>query len=117
MSPRHSGAALWLLLSLFGCTTFPVIEAGVCGNAIIEKGEDYDTFPELHRFLEAAYREAGTIEIDGSRTLHVWTPRIEFPGGAPRYTVSNCSPTTWKWQACVGPASTTQKRTRSPTFT
>lgn len=50
-------------------------------------------------------------------TLNVWTPRIALPGGAPRYTVSNCSPTTWKWHGCVGPASTTQKRARSPTFT
>ena len=39
------------------------------------------------------------------------------PGGAPRYTVSNCSPTTWKLHGKVGPAFTSQKRTRSPTFT
>jgi hypothetical protein len=38
----------------------------------------YDTFPELHTFLETHYRETGTIEIDGGRTLHVWT----LPSGA-----------------------------------
>lgn len=27
-------------------------------------------------------------------TPNVWTPWIAFPGGAPKYTVSNCSPTT-----------------------
>jgi hypothetical protein len=32
----------------------------------------YDTFPEIHRFVASHYREAGTIEIDGNRTLHVW---------------------------------------------
>jgi hypothetical protein len=42
---RQCGLALCLLLSLFGCTNFPVIEAGVCGNAVIEKNEDCDTFP------------------------------------------------------------------------
>lgn len=45
---RHGGAVLCLLLSLVGCTTFPVIEIGVCGNAVIEakEGEDCDTFAE-----------------------------------------------------------------------
>ena len=38
----------------------------------------YDTFPELPPFLEANYRETGSIEIDGSRTLHLWT----LPSGA-----------------------------------
>lgn len=38
--------SLALLLPLFGCTDLPVIEAGVCGNAVIEedKGEDCDSF-------------------------------------------------------------------------
>ena len=38
------GLALGLLLPLFGCTAFPVIEAGVCGNAVKEEDEDCDTF-------------------------------------------------------------------------
>jgi len=40
-------AAAGLSSSLFfGCTALPVIEAGVCGNAVVEKekGEDCDTF-------------------------------------------------------------------------
>jgi hypothetical protein len=44
LSARQCGTALCLLFSLFGCTTFPVIEAGVCGNAVIEENEDCDTF-------------------------------------------------------------------------
>ena len=50
-------------------------------------------------------------------TSHVCTPWTGEPGGAPRYMVSNCSPTTWKLQGCEGPAFTSQKRTRSPSFT
>jgi hypothetical protein len=38
----------------------------------------YDTFPEFPAFLEAHYRETGTIEIDGGRMLHIWT----LPAGA-----------------------------------
>ena len=38
----------------------------------------YDTFPEIHRFVESRYREVGTIEIDGNRTLQIWT----LPSGA-----------------------------------
>jgi len=53
----------------------------------------------------------------GDGTVNVWTPRRGVPGGAPRYTVSNCSPTTWKLHGWVGPALTTQNRTRSPSFT
>lgn len=45
MSARKCGAALGLALTALGCTTFPVIEANVCGNAVIERPEeDCDTF-------------------------------------------------------------------------
>jgi hypothetical protein len=46
LSARGCASALGLLLSLLGCTAFPVIESGVCGNGVIEKGEDCDTFAE-----------------------------------------------------------------------
>jgi len=40
------GLALGLLLPLFGCTAFPEIESGVCGNAVIDENEDCDTFAQ-----------------------------------------------------------------------
>ena len=48
MKPRLGLAlSLALLLPLFGCTAFPVIEGGVCGNAVIDESkEDCDTFAE-----------------------------------------------------------------------
>jgi len=46
LNTRHAGLLPGLLLVLFGCTTFPVIEANVCGNAVVEKAEDCDTFAE-----------------------------------------------------------------------
>jgi hypothetical protein len=49
LRPRHAGAALWLLLPLFGCTAFPVIESDVCGNAVIDETEDCDTFADPGR--------------------------------------------------------------------
>ncbi len=72
MSTLRLGAALCLLLSLFGCTTFPVIEANVCGNKVIEDGEDCDTFSGPGRVCRAP----GTVDechfdcrlnADGSR--------------------------------------------------
>jgi hypothetical protein len=46
-------AALCLLSSLFGCTTFPVIEADVCGNRVIEDREDCDTFAKKGQVCRA----------------------------------------------------------------
>jgi len=37
-------AACVLTITLAGCTSFPVIQSGECGNAVIEPGEDCDTF-------------------------------------------------------------------------
>jgi FG-GAP-like repeat len=58
LSAHRLGAALCLLLSLFGCTTFPVIEADVCGNKVIEDGEDCDTFSGAGRICRAP----GTVD-------------------------------------------------------
>jgi hypothetical protein len=33
-----------VLVGLLGCTNFPEVESGECGNAVLEKGEDCDTF-------------------------------------------------------------------------
>jgi hypothetical protein len=42
---RLRRALAWgLLWSVSGCAEFPVIDADVCGNAVIEQGEDCDTF-------------------------------------------------------------------------
>lgn len=38
-------APLVLLVSLLQCTDFPQLESGVCGNAVVETGEDCDTYP------------------------------------------------------------------------
>jgi len=37
-------AASAALITLVGCTTFPVIQSGECGNAVIDADEDCDTF-------------------------------------------------------------------------
>ncbi len=44
------GAAAWLV---GGCTDLPVIEADVCGNAVVEADEDCDTFASLGRACRA----------------------------------------------------------------
>src|SRR5271165_4763418 len=38
-------APLLLLASLLRCTDFPQLQSGVCGNAVVETGEDCDTYP------------------------------------------------------------------------
>lgn len=40
-APWLLGAVTWLLA---GCTELPVVDADVCGNAVVEPGEDCDTF-------------------------------------------------------------------------
>lgn len=44
MSRGRPAIALFALGTLLGCTAFPVIESGECGNAVLEPGEDCDTF-------------------------------------------------------------------------
>jgi len=58
-----SGLCLWL--SLVGCTAFPVIEADVCGNAVLETGEDCDTFTEAGQRCRAP-GETGACRFDCS---------------------------------------------------
>lgn len=36
---------LVLLASLVQCTDFPTLQSGACGNAVVETGEDCDTYP------------------------------------------------------------------------
>lgn len=38
-------APLVLLASLLQCTDFPALQSGACGNAVVETGEDCDTYP------------------------------------------------------------------------
>jgi FG-GAP-like repeat len=65
-------------VALTGCTTFPVIESGVCGNAVVDEPlEDCDTFPD--RDLKgSACRPKGelgachfdcSLHADGTRAL------------------------------------------------
>jgi hypothetical protein len=61
--PVGKGPVLCLLLSLFGCTTFPVIEANVCGNVVLEEGEDCDTFADHGRTCRAP-GETGACHFD-----------------------------------------------------
>jgi hypothetical protein len=45
MSPVTRLAPLVLLALLTDCASLPPIDAGVCGNGVIDPGEDCDTFP------------------------------------------------------------------------
>lgn len=43
---RRSSAAAWLATALLvACTSFPAIPSGICGNGVVESGEDCDGFP------------------------------------------------------------------------
>lgn len=75
MSARFGLAlSLALLLPLFGCTDFPVIEAGVCGNAVIDReiGEDCDSFAPRGQacrppgVVDACHFDCRTV-VDGVR--------------------------------------------------
>jgi hypothetical protein len=77
------GAALGVLLPLFGCTTFPEIEANVCGNAVIEGGEDCDTFADA----PSSCRPAGLVgECHFDCRLNADGSRAKCPAG------SGCAP-------------------------
>lgn len=60
-----------LLCSLLvaGCTEFPVIEAGECGNAVKEAGEDCDTFASSNGALCRSPGQLGECRHDCSRQL------------------------------------------------
>ena len=78
MSARRSSAALCLLLSLFGCTTFPVIATDVCGNKVIEDNEDCDTYAEKGKVCRAP----GTVdECHFDCRLNADNTRAECPTG------------------------------------
>jgi len=65
----------WLALfaTLGGCTSFPVIEANECGNAVVEEGEDCDTFPDIKGGICRAKGQINACHydcrpnVDGSR--------------------------------------------------
>ncbi|HXK17398.1 MAG TPA: VCBS repeat-containing protein [Polyangiaceae bacterium] len=48
MKARGLVAACAALVTLAGCTTFPVIQKNECGNAVIEDGETCDTYGDPH---------------------------------------------------------------------
>ncbi len=79
MNAWRTGAALGLLLTLFGCTAFPVIEANVCGNRVIEPGEDCDTFADNGKTCRAP----GTVdECHFDCALNADETRAECPSGS-----------------------------------
>jgi hypothetical protein len=61
--PDSRGAALCLFLSLLGCTSFEVIEPNVCGNKVLEAGEDCDTYPVKGKICRLP-GEAGACHFD-----------------------------------------------------
>ncbi|HYP87114.1 MAG TPA: VCBS repeat-containing protein [Polyangiaceae bacterium] len=62
MTPRRLVlAAIFSVVSL-GCTSFPDIEANECGNAVLEPGEDCDTYIDVAKKLAgASCRPKGVI--------------------------------------------------------
>lgn len=63
---RITSQPAWLvpaLCALLGCSTFPVIEANVCGNAVLEKNEDCDTFADPGKICRPP-GEAGACHFD-----------------------------------------------------
>lgn len=57
MTLRGPAGVFSLLAMLGGCASFPSIELGECGNAVVEKGEACDTFA---RYAGASCRPKGT---------------------------------------------------------
>lgn len=49
------------LFALGGCKDLPVIEAGTCGNAVVEPGEDCDTFVDPHDVPGGVCRQKGVV--------------------------------------------------------
>jgi hypothetical protein len=47
LKPLWLSAVTFGLLGLLGCTDLPVIQANVCGNAVVEDSEDCDTFVQV----------------------------------------------------------------------
>lgn len=75
MSRSRLSACCALFITLLGCTSFPVIEANECGNAVVEAGEDCDTFPDIKGGICRAKGQIAAchydcrLNVDGSRGM------------------------------------------------
>lgn len=59
---------LFAASTALGCTSFPVIEANECGNGVLEKGEDCDTYVDARLGVECRQRDViGACHYDCSR--------------------------------------------------
>jgi hypothetical protein len=77
------GALWWVLVSqLTACADLPSVELGECGNAIIEAGEDCDSFDKYGKGVEPVCREPGkTGECHLDCTPHRDGTRSKCPDG------------------------------------
>jgi hypothetical protein len=77
------GALWWVLVSqLTACADLPSVELGECGNAIIEAGEDCDSFDKYGKGVELVCREPGkTGECHLDCTPHRDGTRSKCPDG------------------------------------
>jgi hypothetical protein len=61
---RRTLLASALLVTLEGCTNFPIIETDECGNAVQEPGEDCDTFVDVPGAICRAPGTVGACHFD-----------------------------------------------------
>ncbi len=72
-------SAWWVMVAALAaaCTNLPVIPAGVCGNGVVENGEDCDSFPDPSLGANTACGKS----TDGARACHYTCAAAACPTG------------------------------------